>query len=460
MTADAPARSAPMRADTAAWLAQPELRRLWVLVARRLETNGVSATGTVRLVEVTPDERQAIAALLGEPTPVRDGVLRVRLERLDARLRSTAAGRGLAEVLPAIGHQVVDRAGRRRADRDAWSDVWTSSGATLADHGLAETAWSADWLTGIRRSGSLARFGPTGAAPLLTQAIETLAALLTAPPPDPSPDSPPDPPVRLVGRGELAERITGTAHGLDDGSVLARLVLRGLALARGDDPLVVMRDAAGRRALWRSAGVIVDEVSSTVLTYGLAPLGDGWREAALRERAEHAQETHLTLREVASIDWRLPSGALVRVCENPRVVEAAVAAAVPVALVCAAGNPSTVVLDLLSRLAAGGARLAYHGDFDWPGIALANRMIARFAAAPWRMSADDYEHAVEIARRRATPALPLAGSPVEAAWDPELTAAMTALDVTVHEESVLETLLTDLTTSPRPDLTRDAPYSS
>jgi uncharacterized protein (TIGR02679 family) len=214
-----------------------------------------------------------------------------------------------------------------------------------------------------------------------------------------------------------------------------------------------IRDAPARRALWRSAGVVVDEVSSTVLTYGLRPAGSGWRERALVERADHGQETHLTLREVALVEWGplagprngRVTGVLVRVCENPRVVEAAAAAGLTgVALVCTAGSPSTVVLDLLERLGRAGTRLAYHGDFDWPGVALANRIVRRFSAVPWRMSADDYEHAVGESRRRATPALALRGEPVEALWDPELASSMTACGVAIHEESVLETLLADL----------------
>jgi hypothetical protein len=76
----------------------------------------------------------------------------------------------------------------------------------------------------------------------------------------------------LPGRGELAERVTGTAHGLDDGTLLARIVLRAIARLLEVPP---PRDARSRRELWEAAGVAVDRVSTTVLTYGLAPLGDG-----------------------------------------------------------------------------------------------------------------------------------------------------------------------------------------
>ena len=43
----------------------------------------------------------------------------------------------------------------------------------------------------------------------------------------------------------------------------------------------------------------------------------------------------------------------------------------------------------------------------------------------------------------------LTGRPVEAVWDPELAPAMRAAGRAVHEEQVIETLLTDLSTAPR-----------
>jgi uncharacterized protein (TIGR02679 family) len=58
--------------------------------------------------------------------------------------------------------------------------------------------------------------------------------------------------------------------------------------------------------------------------------------------------------------------------------------------VCTSGQPALVVLDVLAALR--GAELRYHGDFDWPGIAIAHRLIATAGVQPWRMTAADYEH--------------------------------------------------------------------
>ena len=55
-------------------------------------------------------------------------------------------------------------------------------------------------------------------------------------------------------------------------------------------------------------------------------------------------------------------------------------------MVCTAGNPTLVVTSLLARLVEDGADLRYRGDFDWPGVAIANRVVTDFGAVPWRMS--------------------------------------------------------------------------
>ncbi|MFJ2194144.1 DUF2399 domain-containing protein [Kitasatospora sp. NPDC087861] len=173
-------------------------------------------------------------------------------------------------------------------------------------------------------------------------------------------------------------------------------------------------------------------------------MGQGWRERALRERSEQGAETHLTLRDLYVVELALPPDTDGYVCENPRVVEAAAAARCAAALVCTSGSAATVLLELLDVLAAAGHRFHYHGDFDWPGIALANRIVRRYAARPWRMAATDYEQLAARVRRQGIPRLPLTGAPVEADWDPGLAAAMAGLNAALYEESALEWLVTDL----------------
>ena len=110
-------------------------------------------------------------------------------------------------------------------------------------------------------------------------------------------------------------------------------------------------------------------------------------------------------------------------------------------LVCLSGNPAAAGRTLLTRLHADGADLRYHGDFDWPGVAIAARVHA-LGARPWRMTAVDYLDALD--RLDPEAALPLDGTPGPTLWDPDLADAMREHGTAVHEESVLDVLLEEL----------------
>lgn len=405
------------------WLAQPALARLWDRLRERLERNGLAVRGRLVIADPSYAERQALGLLMGRAYPA--GPVSIALPALDQRLRSGAAGAGLTAVVADLRGPLTDRPAVQDARRSAWQQTWAAAHAALTAANLSDAPWAEPWLTEIRTGGTLSRLGPEPAGRLMTQAVAVLSRLRG----------------QQHGRGELAERVTGTAHGLDDDTLLAKVVLRALARAHGLEP---PQNARARRELWEAAGVAADRVSSTVLTYGLAPLGADWPAGLLRQRAEAAAETHLTMRDLRRIRWRLAPGTEVFVCENPRIVEAAADAGSSRWLVCTAGNPATVVTVLLDALADAGARLAYRGDFDWPGIAMANRMFSGYPARPWRMSAADYAEHAAAARDRGTPLQPLSGPPVDASWDPELTPAMSGLGLAIQEESALELILADL----------------
>ncbi|MER5211848.1 TIGR02679 family protein [Streptomyces sp. NPDC002838] len=422
----------PPDANALAFLTRPGLTRLWTAARTRLERNGLQPVGTVKLEHLDAQEREALSLLLARP--ITGFTATIRLPDLDTRLRASAVGQGLASTLEVLGPPLTDRRAVRDAAAAERARVWSTARAEREATSLAAQPWAAQWLEEIRRGGTLARQDPHTATTVVTQAVQTLAALF--------PGTDPRPTRATWGRGELATRATGSAHGLDDGTLLSRLVLRGIALAHGVE---FPADAPARRALWRMASVIPDEVSSTVLTYALRPTGDTWREAALCERADHHMETHLTLRELRELRLEMLPRTRVHVCENPRVVEAAADAGDSTApLVCTSGSATTVVLTLLDTLAAAGCTFAYHGDFDWPGIALANRITRRYGAEPWRMRAADYEYLATRTQVHGTPQIALTGTPAEAVWDAELAPTMKALGIALHEEAALDLLLEDL----------------
>ena len=412
------------RSSVSDLLDRPGLRRLWDVLAERLQRNGLRPTGAVVLAGLERDERHALAGLLGRPVPG-DRVW-VDLAALDRRLRASIVAGGLVAAVEARRGALADRPAARQARLDARQGVWRAGHEALDSSGLVAEPWVEPWLDDVRRAGVLGRLTPERAAAGLVAAVACLGQL---------PVRTGDPP---CGRGDLASRVAGTAHALDDGTVLASLVLRAAAMIVGQP---YPSTAAGRRDLWRAAGVLTDEVSTTVLTIGLRSReGDTW----LDDRTTAGWETHLSGRDLRRLELRAPDDRDVLVCENPRVLEAALDAGARRAALCTQGQPALVVVSLVRMIVAAGAVLRYHGDFDWPGIAIANAMIGTHGCRPWRMAGADYEAALARLAPLAGELPLLDGPRVEAAWDPDLASAMSRARRAVHEELLLDDLLADL----------------
>ncbi len=109
-----------------------------------------------------------------------------------------------------------------------------------------------------------------------------------------------------------------------------------------------------------------------------------------------------------------------------------------VAVVHADGGLDPLVLDLLQRLHAGGARLRFLTDFDQPGICLGSELVERFDASPWRMSVEIYQASV----RSDLP--PLGGRVGDVPWAPGLAAAMNQAGRAVPVEQLLDDVLAEL----------------
>jgi TIGR02679 family protein len=202
-----------------------------------------------------------------------------------------------------------------------------------------------------------------------------------------------------------------------------------------------------RRGVWSGVGLLRDDLSSTVLTLGLPGDGSTPTGRALGILGAAGQPAVLTLRQLMRDPPAFAlDGATVSVCENPVVVGVAAdrlgAAAGP--LVCVSGQPGAAAMHLLRLLAAGGARLRYHGDFDWGGLRIGNVLFGRLPLTPWRFDAGAYRAAATSGAGRE-----LTGQPVDACWDPELTAAIRSLSRAVEEERVIDDLIADLASHSR-----------
>lgn len=423
--------------EAAAWWRGPRLARAWAVIGARLEQTGLLPTGGVTVSGLDRFERRALSDLLGNA--VLNAKAQVDLVQLDARLRERAGVGVVAAAEQVCGRPLVDRQAERARREARRSAPLEHAREWALDHPEVAPGLIEEWAEGLARDGILMR-DPDPTA-LITDALRVID--------ERGPHHHDVPP---IARTELAARLRGDAHALDDGRRLPAVILRLVRLLAGEaggadeggDPAVQadlpgLADPAdladggppGGRLLWEQVGVVTDRVSSTCLVLGLrfTPAGPGER---LR---------HVTERDPAHLMWwhldaglQFASGQRVLVCENPRVLEAAAEiGVVGWGFVCTSGRPALVTAEVLARLRAAGARLLYHGDFDWPGVDMANDLVRRFDVEPWRMSAADYG---------AVPAqLELAGRRVEALWDPGLAGAMAHRGLAVHEESTLPDLL-------------------
>lgn len=402
------------------WWAHPDLDRCWAAIAARIEREGRAARGRTRLAGLTRAEQRALSGLLGR-TVLGDRV-EVDLATLDNRLR-TRARVGLVAAAEAVLGRPLANAPARRAAREARRELpHTAYRRWRAAH--PEATWEEldGWFEGLRRDGLLARTADPAA--LVTTALELIWERRAYLAEEPSAQLP-----EPIARTQLAARLFGDAHALDDGQRFAAVVLRAVEALAGP--------AGSRREQWEQIGVLVDRVSSTVMTLGMQVRPTAGAGERLAAACRSWAVVHLTWRD---LDYGLAivPGQTVLVSENPRVLEAAAedpagAGGGRVGFVCANGRPTLIVIALLNRLRAADTRLLYHGDFDWPGLDITNLLVRRCGVVPWRMGAGDY---------LAAPAqLALTGRRVHASWDPALAPAMERRGLAVHEEALLPGLV-------------------
>lgn len=401
-----------MNADSKPVADHPGWRRLLTAARRRLEQNGGELNGTVSLSQPDDAERRVIIGITGRHRPTGVGSVRVRLSDIDAAVRSVS-GRGLAELLSSaspLRNRPAERATEAR-ERAAALDATAQRCPRYRNE-----PWFLEWLEQLAADGTATRLVRRAEGELLEDAAEVLRRLPAA-----------DLPLPV-----LAEKATGNTKALS-GTPLAGLVLRALALRQGTPAATSPED---RRALWEGAGVIVDDLASQVLVLNVrAPENHvvaNWLNAA----ADNGIPFRLTLHQLRLFPTTVRGN--VSVCENPAVLRAAARdlAASCATLLCTEGQPLAACHALLRGVQG---QVRWRGDFDWTGLRTTAMAIERYAAAPWRMGANDYTAALATGDSE-----PLKPPPTHSPWDPALAVALTASGRAVMEERLIPDLLHDL----------------
>jgi uncharacterized protein (TIGR02679 family) len=386
------------------------------------------------LTDLLGHERRALAGLLGRRTRAA-GSMRIRRSELDAVLAQAGIAVTLREALEFLDGPLSDR----RADRAAREQAWSAALSLTTEPRLATLLTDATGISLVKR---LSRSDPAHAELLLAQAARVLSQL----------------PGHGISRAQLAAEVLGDSHGLDNGRPVATIVLRAFAAETSIDAAKAaeLQDAdESVRERWARLGITVNELALPALCLNLPCLDTDVVHRQLQRATpldrspgcvlSPGEPAHISLRSLLRRPptWHVAHRE-VFVCENPNIVAIAADRLGPACapLVCTDGMPSAAQQTLLAQLAAGGAQLRYHGDFDWAGLVIGNYVMREFGAEPWRFGTPDYLSATADHR------IALRGNkPVVARWDSRLASSMSERRVAVHEEGVVETLLRDLAAS-------------
>lgn len=397
---------------------RPGLRWIMARLAERM-SRGRPLSGLIANAQATSDERRALDDLLGRRSTF-GGRLSLGLADLESILRSAGMAACLEDAVAACRGPVENQRAKAERRRDEWEALLNASRARCA----AKPAL-VEWVDLLARDGTLKRLSRgdvTTAANLMTSAWRVISRAS-------------EPEVLLA---TLAAEGAGDSHALDRGQPLATLCLRAIAVSHGIDG---QRSASARRQAWAALGVIIDDLSSPVLTFNLRAAVDSALGQLLDLYREQGQPAFLTYRQLQSSNVFEPLEPAMRrvfICENPSIVSAAAreVGAPCHPLVCTNGQPTSSVHLLLSQLRLAGAQLWCHADFDWAGLSIVRQLVREHTATPWRMSVEDY--------RAASATVSLHPQPFTASWSPELPDAIRARGKAVFEEQLIRSLLEDL----------------
>ncbi len=421
-TVPSDAETGAQTSDAHPFLADPALRPLWQSVAAALDRNGLDWRGRLALPALPAEGRRRLGVMVERPVPA--GRRALPLTDVAAAVERLT-GTGLVEALTALGyaprgrHEAAlvrrEESRRRRAALDTAVETHLAALPPPDRDTGSATGWATGWRDAAWSDGLFAGRAPDEVAAL----VRTVAAVLAHT-------------GSGLSRGEIAARECGDAHALDSSTRLTALVTR--ALVARDGP-------AGERAAWERAGIPLDLVSAPVLTWALPLLGDSAAALAARAMTAAGLPVHLTVLALRAAPIAVVAGTPVLVVENPRLVEAAARRRLPAAVLCTGGNPATAPSEAIARLRASGAQLRYHGDFDAAGLAMTARARAA-GCTPFHMLAADYTAALAAARAENVD-LPRDSAPAPPTpWDPDLATAFDDTRAIVHEERVMDEVLT------------------
>lgn len=189
----------------------------------------------------------------------------------------------------------------------------------------------------------------------------------------------------------LAARLTGNPHYFDRAGTAGTVFVQALCCWLNRE---MPKNAQETTALYFRGGILTDDVSSTVIAFGLHLETERGLHPALEGFIKEKEPCVIALSNLAGVRRAYGDCKYVFAVENEMVFShmADELKDTPAALVCVSGQPRVAALVLLDLLAAEGMILFYAGDLDPEGMGIADRIWKRHPECVrlWHMAPEDY----------------------------------------------------------------------
>ena len=304
-------------------LLDPGLKPVWEAARRQLDRFGTARRGTIARPQLNQHSTLTLESLLGR-TPT----ARLDLAELEVPLVRLNIGENLCDALTRLGYPPSEDAARHRAERLRSLEARDALSREVT---FWEEPWASKWADGMVRTGLIANLDSREVERLVSNVrrfLDQLDQMQTS----------------GVSQTELAAKLFGSSHALDEGEKLAAAITQALPYREEGS------FQFERRALWESAGILPDRVSAPALTWSLPALGESALDEQIRAASDGGLPLHISLFAMQRNPIAVPQHTPILVVENPRLVEAAAERRLRSCVITSNGYPSTAVKTLLQQL--------------------------------------------------------------------------------------------------------------
>lgn len=389
---------------------QPEYKRIFAAMRKKWESLGRTA-GKVVLPSASEEEKEVLWRFLGIPADREEMVF--SLQQFEKALQETRYGEiSLKELLEAYyGEKIYSNQEKKQHEMQKEQTFWLETELMLKEESdSCEEA--TDWLQEMReqKSGGYAavmkeyRKSEASAAELLIQVSHCLRLCrwrMESGTGSRRPETSGTDGIRLA---VLAAQATGNPHALDRQTAAGTLFSYALCRRCGCG---FPQSAREWKELYEKNGILVDELSSTVIAYGIHFETEHGLHPAYEGYLREKEPCVISLANLNGIRNAYGESDMICIVENEMVFSELLKAVsgYPVTLLCTSGQPRTAAYRLLELLCGRNVSFWYAGDLDPEGLDIADRIWRSFPeyVRIWRMGVKDYEKAMseeEISGRR------------------------------------------------------------